>query len=334
MKVLLTGATGFLGSHIAEALCAAGHQLRVLVRSPEKAKRVLGPRVPDFEPAVGDMADAAAVERALEGCDAVVHAAALIYGGEQVLQANVAGVRHVVAGAHERGLDPIVYISTIAAMYPAPGPVLTVEDPVTSLHTTYGRSKAEGERMARELQDRGAPLVSVYPAGVYGPEDPGPGETLKGLRDALRFGWPITSGGVSIVDVRDVAQVVVSALEPGRGPRRFMAAGHFLGWDEQADLCQALTGVRARRFPAPPRLLRALGRSLDALKKVVHFEYPLTYEAALLMTGMTPCDSSATREQLGVDFRPTRETFADTIRWLHRAGQLDARHVGSLADED
>lgn len=333
MRVMLTGATGFLGSHIAEALHAAGHELRLLVRSAEKAERVLGARSVPFEAVVGDMTDRASIERALDGCDAAVHAAATMYGGAEVLEANVAGVRHVLGGARARGLDPIVYISTIAAMYPPPGPMLTVNDPIASLRTTYGRSKAEGERIARKLQSEGAPLVTVYPAGVFGPEDPGMGETSKGLRDALRFLWPITTGGISIVDVRDVARITAAALQPGKGPRRFMAAGHFLSWSAYADLTDALTGLRVRRVRLPAPLLRLAARILDVARKLVPFEYPLTYEAALMMTEMTPCDSRATHAELGVGFRPTAETLTDTIRWLLRAGEIEARVAGRLAQE-
>jgi dihydroflavonol-4-reductase len=331
MKVLITGATGFVGSHAAEALTRAGHVIRALVRSPEKAERVLGARGVAFEGVAGDMTDAAAVERALAGCDAVVHAAATMYGDEAVLRANLAGVRHVLGGAAARRLDPIVYVSSIAALFPPPGSLLRPGDPVTGLPTTYGRSKAEGERFARELQARGAPVVTLYPAGVYGPDDPGPGETLKGLRDALRFGWLRTSGGVSIVDVRDLAHIVVAVLQPGKGPRRYMAAGHFLTWAQKADLCERLTGVRTRRIPAPAPLLRGAGRLLDALKQLVPFDYPLTHEAALMMTRMTPCDSRATCEDLGLGFRPCEATLADAIGWLYRAGELDARRAGVLA---
>jgi nucleoside-diphosphate-sugar epimerase len=331
MKVLLTGATGYLGSHTAQALSAAGHQVRVLVRSREKAQRVLGGRGIPFELWPGDMTDAEDVGRALEGCEAVVHAAATVFGGEEVLDANIAGVRNVVGGAAQRRLDPVVYVSTIVSMFPPPGPVATTGDPVASLWTTYGRSKSEGERIARELQAEGAPVTIVYPGGIYGPDDPGFGETLKGLQAALRFGWPITSGGAPVVDVRDVARVITAALQPGRGPRRYLAGGHFLTWAEQADLCDRLTGVRARRLPAPPALLRGVGRLLDALKRLVPLEYPLTYEAALIMTQMKPCDSRRTCDDLGLSFRPSEETLGDSIRWLYREGHLPARHAGRLS---
>lgn len=333
MKVMLTGGSGFIGSHTAAALLRAGHEPRLLARSPEKLARVLGARgiaVPDV--VAGDMADPAAVRHALAGCAAVVHTAATFYGGTEVLEANVAGVRNVLGSACEMGLDPVVYTSTIAAMFPPPGPVMTVDDPIVNLRTTYGRSKADGERFARELQARGAPVVTVYPAGVYGPQDPVPGEGSKGLRDRIRFGWPITSGGTSCVDVRDVARILVAALEPGRGPRRYMAGGHFLTWAEEADLCERLLGRRVRRVWAPAPLVRAVARLLDLLKKVIDFDYPLTYEASQFVTRSVPCDSRAAVAELGVPFRPTEETLRDAIAWLLASGQLAPRHAPLLAE--
>ncbi len=331
MKVMVTGATGFLGSHCVEALQRAGHATRLLVRSPEKVDRVLAARgIGAPELVVGDMTRASDVEEALEGCDAVVHAAATLYGGEDVLAANVAGVRHVVGGAVRRGLDPIVYVSSIAAMYPPPGDRITVHDPIASLRTTYGRSKAEGERLARELQDEGAPVVILYPAGVYGPHDPGPCETTKGLRDGIRWLWMLTSSGVGIVDVRDVARIIAAALEPGRGPRRYMAGGHYVSWPDQAELIGALTGRPLRSVPAPPWLLRGAGRLIDLMRRFVPLDYPLTSEAVAMMTGFVPCDSRATVEELGVAFRPTEETLADAIRWLVEAGHLPPRFAPRL----
>lgn len=332
MKVLVTGATGFVGSHAVAALLAAGHEVRLLARSRERVERVLGARglvVDDV--ALGDMTDADAARAALAGCDAALHTAATMYGRSDVLDANVAGVRNVVAQACEMGLDPVLYTSSIAAMFPPPGPELTVDDPVVNLDTAYGRSKAEGERLARELQARGAPLVTLYPAAVHGPDDPVPGEGTKGLIARVRFGWPRTSGGTSCVDVRDVAAIAAAALEPGRGPRRFMAGGHFLSWMQEADVCERLIGRKVRRVPVPAPVVRAIARLLDLLKRVVDIDYPLTHEAAQFLTRMVPCDSRATVAALGVSFRPSEETLADAIRWLYATGQLAARYVPRIA---
>jgi nucleoside-diphosphate-sugar epimerase len=332
MKVLVTGGTGFIGSHSAAALVRAGHQVRLLIRDPTKIDRVLKPRSIEIDDyVIGDMSDTNAVRTALGNCDAVLHAAAALYGGAEVFDANVRGVRNTLGIGHELGLDPILYISSIAAMYPPLGDRITIDDPVSHLETTYGRSKAEGERYARELQASGAPVVTIYPSGVFGPNDPGPGESMKGLRDAIRFGWPITTSSISIVDVRDVARVVAASLESGRGPRRFMTGGHFVNWSELADICDELTGRRTLRVPVSPTLLRGVGRLLDLAKKFVPFEYPLTHEAALMMTQFVPCDSRATKQQLGVGFRSTAQTLADGIRWLYETGQISPRVAGKLS---
>jgi nucleoside-diphosphate-sugar epimerase len=335
MKVLVTGGTGFVGSHAVEALVRAGHRVRLFVRSREKAERVLGRRgVEVSDVALGDMTDAAAVRGALEGCEAVLHAAATVEIGRarEVYTSNVAGIRNVLGAALEARLDPMIYVSTIATMFPPPGPVMTVDDPIVSLATDYGRSKAEGERWLRELQARGAPIVSLYPTGVLGPDDPGPTQTMKGLRDRVRYGWMLTSGGAGCVDVRDLARIATRALEPGRGPRRYMAGGHFLTWAEEAALCENIIGRRVRRIPVSPRLVRGIGHTVDLVKRIVPaFDYPLTHEASLFVTRFVPCDSRKTVEDLGVGFRPVRESLTDALRSLLEAGELTPRQVPALA---
>lgn len=331
MKVLVTGGTGFVGSHAVRALAAAGHEVRLLARSREKVARVLGAGFGDV--VVGDMGDVDAVGRALGGCDAVLHAAATVTVGraEEVLAANATGSRLVLGGAVERGLDPVIAVSSIAALEPRGG-LLSADDPVARPKRGYARSKAEAERYARSLQADGAPVVIVYPSGVYGPDDPGLGDPAKGLRDRLRYGWPISTGGSTCVDVRDLARLFVAVAEPGRGPRRFMAGGHFLPWAEEADLCESLIGRRVRRIPLPPLLARGVGRAVDFVKWVhPAFDYPLTHEAALILAQAIPCDSTPAAKELGIAFRPMEETLRDAIAWLVAAGHLDARYAPKLA---
>jgi nucleoside-diphosphate-sugar epimerase len=335
MKVLVTGGTGFIGSYTLRELLAAGHEVRLFARSRAKIAQVLEPRGVEVKDVVlSDMTDAAAVRDALKGCDAVLHAAAAVEigRGQDTFDVNTAGNRNVLFGAAELGLDPIVYTSSVGALFPPAGPMVTVDDPIGTLETPYGRSKAEGERQARELQAKGAPLVTVYPAGVYGPDDPGPGDGTKGLRDRLRWGWPRCRGGTSCVDVRDLARILTAVLEPRRGPRRYMAAGHFVTWEEEARLCEELTGRRSLRIPMTPGLLHAVGHAVDFIKRVYPpFDYPLTHEASLFVTDFVPCDSGKTLDELGIGFRPLRETHADSIRWMARAGHLPAKVAGKLA---
>jgi len=332
VKVLVTGGTGFVGSHAVAALLRAGHKVRLLIRNPRKIRHALEARgitIDDY--VIGDMTDTEIVRKALNGCDAALHAAATLYGGNEIRVANLQGARNVLGIASELGLDPILFTSTVGAMFPPAGEHFTVDDPIRGLTTSYGRSKTESERFARDLQARGAPIVCIYPAAVFGPDDPGPGESTKGLRDAIRYGWPIVAGGMSIIDVRDLAEIIAAALEAGRGPRRYMAGGHFASWSELADLCDSLRGKRALRIPMPAALLRGLGRLLDAAKRIVPFDYPITHEAAEMMTRFVPCDSRATVEQLGIGFRPTAHTLEDTIRCLYETGAISARAAGRIA---
>jgi uncharacterized protein YbjT (DUF2867 family) len=141
----------------------------------------------------------------------------------------------------------------------------------------------------------------------------------------------VPDGGVGTIDVRDLAQLFVAALVPGRGPRRYMAGGQFLTWAEWTDLLSEVVGrpVRRMRFPNP--VLRGLGRSLDAAKRIRSFEYPLTYEAAVQMTSSPRTDDAPTLEELGVAYRPVRDTLTDATRWLVETGRLDARHAPALA---
>jgi nucleoside-diphosphate-sugar epimerase len=340
MKILVSGGTGFVGAHAVPALLEAGHEVRLLARSREKVRAVLGAargnaalggEVTDL--VLGDIGDAATVGRALEGCDAVLHAAADVTIGRARggAAAGSDGSHNVLGAAVERGLDPVVHLSSVVALAPR-GERLRADDPVATPGTGYASAKAAAERYARALQAADAPLVIVYPSGVYGPDDPGLGDPAKGLRDRLRFGWPRTRGGNACVDVRDLARLLTALMQPGRGPRRYMAGGHFLTWAQEADLCEALVGRPLRRVPAPPPLVRAAGRVVDLIKWLrPSFDYPLSYEAALLLTAALPCDSTAATDELGIAFRPSEETLRDAIAWLVRAGHLEPRWAPKLA---
>ena len=338
MKVLLTGGTGFVGSHAVPEILAAGHEVRLLVRSPERAERILAARSVDpgaVEMVEGDMLDEAAVGAALDGCDGAVHAAASVAvtgaDNERLVAINVDGTRNVVGGAVARGLDPVVYVSTTAVFVPPSQPVISVDSPLASPRNPYGRSKVEAERIVRGLQDEGAPVTVVYPGGVLGPDQPNLDAAVEGVAGALEKGWPMTKGGLTIVDVRDLGRIIAASLVAGQGPRRLMAGGRYLSWARFADLCDDLTGRPCRRIVMPGPLLVGLGKVLDRAKQVRPFEYPLTADAAEFMVKMVPTEDGPTLAALGVDYRPTRQTVEDTLRWLAAEGHLSARTAGRLA---
>ncbi|MCO5993348.1 nitroreductase family deazaflavin-dependent oxidoreductase [Actinoallomurus rhizosphaericola] len=337
MRVLVTGGSGFVGSYTVAALLRAGHRVRVLARDSGRTAQVLGGVGVDadaVETCPGDMRDAEAVGRALDGCDAVVHAAAALGVTDprtSVLEVNVTGTRNVIGGAVARGLDPVIHLSTIAIFVPPAGPVIRADDPLARPRTDYGRSKVAAERYVRHLQADGAPVTTFYPGGVIGPRQPNLDAMMEGLAGGLNLVWPTPGGGVSVLDVRDLAEAVARAVTPGLGPRRYMLGGHYLTWPELADRCDALTGVRCRRIPVPGGMMVALGSLLDAAKRIRPFDYPLTGDAARLMVTLVPSDDAATLDALGVPLRPVEESLADSLRWLASAGHLAPARAGRLA---
>ena len=335
MRVLVTGGTGFIGSHATAAMLDAGHEVRLLARTPAKVATVLGPRgIEPTEVVAGDMGDAASVRAALEGCDAVFHAAAAVgvaSGDLSAVAGNVVGTRNVVGQAVEVGCDPVLYTSSVAVLYPTTASRLTPDSPLAEPISEYGRSKLEAEEYVRGLQAGGAPVVSFLIGGVYGPDQPQLDSTMRSIVAATTQAMVVTRGGVGILDVRDLARLAVAALEPGHGPRRFLAGGQFLDWATWTDTLSTVIGRPVRRVKVPAPVMTTLGRTLDLAKRVRSFDYPLTYEAALYMTSGVATDDSATLAALGVGYRPVTETLADSTRWLVEAGHLRPEHAPALS---
>ena len=337
MRVLVTGGTGFVGSHTVESIRAAGHDVRLLVRDPDKARRVFASRgVEADDLVVGDVTDAACVDRALEDCEAVVHAAALVAleaaRAEEVLATNARGVEIVVGGAVRRGVRSIVYVSSGSALFTPGTGSIGPGSAIATGTSAYARSKADSERIVQRLQEAGAPIRSTYPPGIIGPADPGLSEGNHTIRTFLRDTMVVTSGGFQVVDVRDLAAVHAALLEPDVPAGRYTIGGPMLDWIALIELMDELTGRRVRRFRIPGSALRGLGRLGDLVKRVRPFDFPLTREGMQFATRWPGILSSPTLGSLGVRFREARETYADTIRWLHRAGHLTSEQAGRLAE--
>ena len=339
MLVAVTGGTGFVGSHTVVALRAAGHEVRLLVRDRAKMKRVYdvhGLAIDDY--VEGDVTREDSVLALLSGVDAVIHTAAVVSldaaRGAEVRATNQRSVELVIGGAVQARLSRIIYVSSAGALLTPGGPAITRDSPVGVTSTAYGESKAQAERYVRSLQTEGAQILTVYPSGVVGPDDPGLTDPNKALCIILGLGAPLTSSGYQLVDVRDLARLHVALLHSDRKQGRYVAAGEYLPWAELYDRIETLTGRRLRRFPCPAPLMRGAGRIADAIKRLVPFDFPLTLESMLFATQWPTADASPAERELGVQFRAVEETLSDTYRWLCRAGHLEAQRIGKLAITD
>lgn len=328
MRVLVTGGTGFVGAHTVKALAEAGHLVKMLVRDPARIEPALGPLgVANVEHVTGDVTDAESVARALDGCEAVVHAAS-VYSNDprrtrEIAATNLAGAKAVLGQAVERGLDPIVHVSSIVALLPAPERVIREDGPVGSGAPPYATSKQEQERYARDLQDQGAPVVITYPGSVWGPNDPYDGESTLVARNFKRGLVPfVPAGRLPIVDVRDVAIAHARVMEPGKGPRRYVLGGEAVPLNRLVKGVCSEAGVRRPRIPIPRAAAYMGGRITAPLQRVVPFRLPIDPSSTWVLWCNAHADCSRAEQELGVTFRPLEETLRDQVAWQKAAGRL------------
>jgi dihydroflavonol-4-reductase len=325
VRVLVTGGTGFVGAWTARAVADSGHEVRFLVRTPEKLDTSAGALGLDTsDHVVGDITVAESVREALTGCDAVVHCAAVVAFGpgaaERMSSPNLAGARHVLGQAVELGLDPVVHVSSIAAVFDPTLTRLTADLPVAPGLDAYGVSKAQVESYARHLQQEGAPVVTTYPGMVLGPPaGTQTGEATEGIEKGLRMRVvPGRRAAWTVCDVRDLGRVHAAVLESGRGPRRYAAGGVRIDAKEVAEILAQTAGRRMLHLPVPDRLLRGFGRAQDRL----HLGTPVTASRMEYYTRMPESDNDPVEQELGVRFRPPRETIRDAVEGLRALGRL------------
>ena len=338
MKVLLTGASGFVGAHCVKALIDAGHAVRALARTPGKVERALAPLgAPRIEVVQGDVTDRASVERAVDGCDGVLHAAN-VYSldprlGALMHETNVTGTDLVIGAAREAQCDPIVHVSSVVALLPAQGQRIDADGPVGSPTPAYSASKARAEEVARRHQAECDAVVITYPGSVFGPHDPVPGEMVHALHGFLgnRFCFRLGSAGVLQVDVRWLARVHAALFMPGQGPRRVAIGGTYLAWSGYFALLRELTGrALPLLLPTPRPLAFATGALADAIQGMVSTRLPFSSESTWLEFHLAPTDDSRAIALAG-EPPPLEETVADAIRWSVEAGHVPAKWAGKLA---
>ena len=269
---------------------------------------------------VGDICCDADIVGFLGGADALVHAAGVVGTDERRVRlmwdVNAYATEAILHRAVERGLDPVLTVSSYSALFPAAGRGDLTPTSTAAGRSAYAKTKGYADRVARRLQDAGAPVVVTYPSSVVGPAfGTAPGVTERGWAPIVRWAVaPRLRGGMQMIDVRDVADVHARAMRPGLGPRRYVCGGEMLRFDEMVDALEAGLGRPIRRIPVPAAALLAAARAADVLARYVALPDGLSYEAATLLLAATPTDDTATLHDLEMRWRSARAAIIASVR--------------------
>jgi dihydroflavonol-4-reductase len=258
---LITGASGFVGWHVARELLKRGHRVRALARDLARLRELDG-----VEPVRGDLRDAESLERAVEGCGVVFHVAAeyrlWTREPEEMFRSNVDGTRNLLEAARRAGVERLVYTSTVGCIgVPANG--LGDEQTPVSLQDMVGpykRSKFLAEQAALEFAGGGFPVVIVNPTGPVGDHDFKPTPTGKIVVDFVRGAMPgFIETGLNLVDVRDVAEGHLAACERGRPGERYILGSENLTLQQIFGTLAETVGKPAPRLRVPYAVAYAAG---------------------------------------------------------------------------
>ena len=265
MKVFVTGGTGFIGGEVARQLRARGDEVACLVRTPEKAAKLteLG-----CELISGDLGDGAMLRRGMEGCDAVIHAAAMYEVGipakqhPAMYEANVQGSENVLRAAQEAKVGRIVYVSTVGTFGNTHGKVVdeSYEHPGKGFTSYYEETKLEGQRVAqRMINEDGLPCVIVQPGGVYGPGDTSQiADLLEEFFAGRLFLLPFPELGICLSHVEDIAGGILLALDKGALGETYVISGPATTMREAIQTIADLSGRKAPKRAMPTPLIKAM----------------------------------------------------------------------------
>jgi len=311
MKVFLTGATGFVGHHVANALAAEGAVLRMLVRKTSNLANIEGIRGETY---VGDLSDPETLRAGLEGCDAVMHVAAdyrlWIPDPATMYRANVDGTRELLRMAREAGVKRVVYTSSVATMHFRTDGIVINEDTPVSLKDMVGhykRSKFLAEQEAIKAAANGQSVVILNPTTPIGPNDAKPTPTGRIFVDFLNGRFPAyMDTGLNLVDVAEVARTHVSALTLGQPGHRYILGGENLTLKQILD---KMAGAATYAFFEEWITGRIRGREPRA-----------TFEEVRMGRKKMYASSAHAQQELGFRIAPVYPAMRAAIEWFRAHG--------------
>jgi len=322
MLAFVTGATGFLGSHVARALSEQGAKLRLLVRSGSNLKNLEGLNA---ETAVGDLRDAASIEKAIAGCDAVFHVAAdyrlWVRDPEEMYRSNVEGTRAILDAARKTGVARVVHTSSVATIGFSSDGLPADEDSPVSLADMIGhykRSKFMAEQLALEAGRLGMQVVTVNPTTPVGEQDVKPTPTGRIVLDFLKRKFPAyVETGLNLVDVRECARGHVAAFEKGRTGERYILGGENLTLKQILDKLGEITGLPSPTIKLPYFFAFATGVVDEAITgRLLRREPRATVDTVRMGKKKMFASSAKAERELGWKIIPVDEALRRAVEWF------------------
>jgi len=328
MAILVTGATGFLGSHVARKLVERGERVRILLRKTSRTSNI---EDIDAERAYGDILDIDSVKEALKGCDTLYHVAGIVssrksdYG--RMEEINVKGTFNVLSSALEAGVKKAVYTSSVAAIGVNPGGGIANEKTPFTLEPMgiqYLNTKYYAEKEALKFYQKGLPLVIVNPSIVIGPGDIYLSSTALIVWYCKRKFPGYMDGGVNVVDVEDVAEGHILAAEKGRVGERYILGNKNLSIMECFSLLERVTGIPSPKRKVPYFVALTAGFIRERIIRVSSPSFVLQdVDSAKAGRLYWYFDSSKAVRELGFPQTPVEESLKKTIKWFRDNGYLD-----------
>ena len=319
---LVTGASGFLGWHVARVLRERGYPVRALVRAGSRVDAL------DVEPMTGDLRDADSLGRAVAGCGLVFHVAAdyRLWAKEpsELYRSNVDGTRNVLEAARQAGVERVVYTSTVGCIGVPDGGIGNEDLPVSlaDMAGDYKRSKFLAEQVALEFARGGLPVVIVNPTAPVGDHDVKPTPTGKIVVDFLNGDMPaFIDTGLNVVDVRDIAEGHWLACERGRQGERYILGSENLTLAQILQQLAQITGRRAPTTRLPYAVAWCAGACSTAWAGVTGTPPRIPMEAVRMARKKMWVTHEKARRELGFAPGPARQALARAVEWFQGAGK-------------
>lgn len=331
MNTLVTGASGFVGSHVARLLAARGEHVRVLLRPQSNSQALDGLAV---EKVSGDLRDPASLDAALRGIQRVFHVAAdyrlWSRRPQEIYESNVTGTRNLLDAARRASIECFIYTSTVATIA-VPRKNLPSEDTLSILQEMIGhykRSKFLAEQHACEAARTGLPVIIVNPTTPVGPGDWKPTPTGKIIVDFLNGRMPAyVDTGLNVAPVEDVAAGHLLAAERGRVGRRYILGGENLTLRQILDVLSRITGRPAPRIKVPHFVAYAAALADTAFSKLTGRAPQIPLEGVRMARHKMFVDDSRARRELGYQPGSVEAALERAVRWYQSNGYVEAGHA-------